>query len=66
MVVLKDERLFTCGMDGLVKLWNVSAGVCVRTTDHGDGVKGYMDILKLHDGRLVLSRNSERSVYMWN
>jgi BTB/POZ domain/WD domain, G-beta repeat len=65
MVLLKDGRLCSSSIDGSIKLWNASSGVCERSVDHGDGVKGFMRVLQLHDGRL-LSQNLNCVLYLWD
>jgi BTB/POZ domain/WD domain, G-beta repeat len=65
ILLLKDGRLCSSSLDGSIKLWNASSGVCERSMDHGDGVKGFMNLSQLHDGRL-LSRNFKGVLYLWD
>jgi WD40 repeat protein len=65
MVFLKDGRLCSGSIDGSIKLWNTNSGVCERTMDHIDGVKGFIRLMQLHDGRLFHS-NNQHNVFLWD
>lgn len=61
---INGGSLATAGMDGCVKIWDVSGGKCLHTLD---GPSESVDWLKWHPrGDVVVAGSSDFTVWMWN
>ena len=58
MVLLLDGTLCSVSRDGGVKIWNVEAAVIDAAVKVNNG--GVDKVIKLHDGRLVVSDYNDR------
>jgi WD40 repeat protein len=61
---IDGKHVFTAGEDGLIKMWDTSNGIDVKTfTGHNSGVK----CIELNpDGQFMLSGDAEGNVMLWN
>ncbi len=56
---LGDDRVVTAGADGVVRVWSVATGECVRTFNHG----GWVNALAASpDGALVCASNTQHEL----
>eukprot|EP01018_Ginkgo_biloba_P030190 Gb_04425 [translate_table: standard] len=56
-----DKQLLTCGIEEVVKLWNVETGQCKLTYDRGLTSCGWFP-----DGKRFVSVGDDKSIYMWD
>ena len=57
------HRLISCGVDQMIRVWNVETGKEVRQMSHGDAVT---DLAFFPDGRRALTASKDSTVGVWD
>lgn len=59
-----DDQILTCGVEEVIRCWDVSSGECVQVYEKG--LIGSISCSWSPDGKWILSGLTDRSVIMWD